>query len=122
MSKVLTRDDVLDADDLEKLLVKDVPVWGGDIWIRMMSSGERMKFETAMLNSDGELDVSKIGDLHARIVALTAIEVDGSRMFPNPNDVSLVSEKNYAPVQYVAQKALEFNKIDEKSQEEAAKN
>tara|TARA_R100001086_G_scaffold45606_1_gene20170 strand:+ start:379 stop:723 length:345 start_codon:yes stop_codon:yes gene_type:complete len=74
---MLSKDEILLADDLRKELVT-VPEWGGEVLLRELRGRERDSFE------EGSLDAKRnvtMANMRARLVALSAIDEEGERLF-----------------------------------------
>lgn len=75
--KILTKDEILQADDIRKEEV-EVPEWGGSVWVQTMSGKERDRFEASIISAKGERNLT---NLRAKIVALSVIDESGKRLF-----------------------------------------
>ena len=73
----LTKDEILGADDLKRETV-DIPEWGGEVLLRELRGRERDAFEEGSL--DKQRNVSMV-NMRARLVALSAIDEEGERLF-----------------------------------------
>ena len=49
MTTMLTREQILGSDDLKRQTVA-VPEWGGDVFVRMLTGGERDAFEVSAVD------------------------------------------------------------------------
>jgi len=74
----LTKEAILAADDLTTKEV-DVPEWGGSVRIRELTGRERDAFEEGSLDKKTR-DV-KMTNMRARLVAMSAIDDSGDRLF-----------------------------------------
>ena len=75
----LTKDAILASKDFT-LKEVEVPEWGGSIFIGTMTGKERDNLESAFVNAkDG--DNSNLLNLRAKIVAITACDPEGVRLF-----------------------------------------
>lgn len=96
--KMLTRADILEADD-RKTEDIDVPAWGGTLRIRSMTGAERDSYEASGIvwgkNEQGSPVVDSVStdNMRARLVALTAIGEDGARLF-SERDIVALGAKN----------------------------
>lgn len=81
---LLSKDAILGVNDLA---TKDVFVkaWGGTVRLRMLTAGERAAIEDSQVKT-GKIDWT---DFKARIVSLSAVNEDGSRMFSDEDIVAL---------------------------------
>lgn len=88
--KILTRAEILAADDLPRELV-DVPEWGGSVYVRGLTAMERSEFENLMLGLENRrIKVGKSDDmtiqmdmrvLRVRLSALCMVDEKGNRLF-----------------------------------------
>ena len=76
-TKILTKDEILQADDIRKEKV-EVPEWGGTVWVKTMSGTERDRFEASIISAKGERNLV---NLRAKIVAMSVIDESGKRLF-----------------------------------------
>ena len=82
MTKLLTKDDILNADDLPSEVV-DVPEWGGHVKVRTMSGSERDAFEASLIESQGKKKSKDdlMSNIRARFASLVLVDDDGKRLF-----------------------------------------
>ena len=73
----LSREQILDADDLRTQEV-DVPEWGGTVILRELRGRERDAFEEGSLDKQRNVSMT---NMRARLVALSAIDEEGERLF-----------------------------------------
>lgn len=111
---VLTRADILGADDLRTERVS-VPEWGGDVMIRAVSLAEREAFEQAAVVDDDSVAVI------ARMVAMAAVGADGKPLF-TPDDVAALAAKGAGPIMRLSQVAMRLNGLVASDIEDLAKN
>lgn len=78
MVKILTREEILSADDL-KIEEVHVPEWGGTVRVRSLTGEERDQFEGSFVDKDGER--GDIGNLRARLASLAIVDAAGNRLF-----------------------------------------
>ena len=88
--KILTRAEILAADDLPRELV-EVPEWGGSVYVRGLTAMERSEFENLMLGLENKrIKVGKSDDmtiqmdmrvLRVRLSALCMVDEKGNRLF-----------------------------------------
>lgn len=71
---------------LTKLPVRKVsmPAWGGDVYVRMLPALERDAFELTCVD-----DKQGFRNLRGRLVALTACDANGKRIFEDADAVGL---------------------------------
>ena len=86
---VLSKKAILEAVDLNQQTI-EVPEWGGTVIIRELTGRERDAFE------EGSLDRNKnvtMNNIRARLVAMSAIDTEGNRLFTNA-DAHALGEKS----------------------------
>lgn len=113
---LLTREQILHADDIKKEIVP-VPEWGGEIQITTMTGFGRDAWET-QISGKGE---GKDKNLRAKLVAATAIDAEGELLFQE-KDVVELGKKSAAALDRAFEVALRLNKIGPSDVEELAKN
>lgn len=72
---MLTREQILQCDDLPKETVK-VPEWGGEVQVRTMTGTDRDAFEASLIGKEGRLE-----NVRARLVSLAVCDESGKAMF-----------------------------------------
>ena len=74
---VLSKEQILQADDLKRETV-DIPEWGGEVLLRELRGRERDAFEEGSMDSKRNVTMT---NMRARLVALSAIDEEGERLF-----------------------------------------
>ena len=74
---VLSKEQILQADDLKRESV-DTPEWGGEVLLRELRGRERDAFEEGSLDSKRNVTMT---NMRARLVAMSAIDEEGERLF-----------------------------------------
>jgi hypothetical protein len=82
---VLSKDQILQADDLKRETV-ETPEWGGDVLLRELRGRERDAFEEGSLDKHRNVSMT---NMRARLVALSAIDEQGERLFNNKEAAQL---------------------------------
>lgn len=122
---LLSRDDILKADDLETEDVA-VPEWaprGADpadclVRLRMLTGQERDRFERMMNEAQSNNSKRKNAEnFRARMVALCAVDDQGNRLF-NTNDIATLGTKSAKALARVFDKCQEMNGFTESDVEE----
>ena len=85
----LSKQQILDADDLKRELV-EVTEWGGSVLLRELRGRERDAFEEDSLDKQRNLSMR---NMRARLVAASAIDENGERLFTN-NEAAELGEKS----------------------------
>lgn len=121
MAKVLSKQDILSADDLARERV-NVPEWDGDVFVRMMTGKEREIFEQSVMDANGEIDYTKSHDVFPRLVALTTTDEAGTLLFDRNGDIDALAAKGVRALHRVASVALRLNALTEDEKKEMAAN
>jgi hypothetical protein len=82
---VLSKEQILQADDLKKQVV-EVPEWGGAVLLRELRGRERDAFEEGSMDKQRNVTMT---NMRARLVALSAIDEEGERLFTAKEAVEL---------------------------------
>ena len=110
----LTGAQILAADDLKLSRVK-TPEWGGHVFVRPMTAGERDAFDLFVTEHRGKAKI------RAYIVSLCTVDAGGVRLF-NEDDVDALDGKASAPMTRVFMEARRINKLFVEDIEETEKN
>lgn len=113
---LLTKDDIIKADDRKKKLVK-VPEWGGEVYVRVMSGTDRDKFESNAIQN-GRLNPENI---RAKLAALTICDENGDLIFSDA-DVEELGKKSSAALTRVFNAAQKLNLMSDDDVRELTKN
>lgn len=114
---MLTRDAILGADDLKREAV-DVPEWGGQVLISVMTGAARDAWEQSIAGKGGRPDVSNI---RARLVAACAVDESGARLFTDA-DAEALGSKSAAAIERCAKVAQRLNGLTAEDVEAAKGN
>lgn len=122
MSDILTRDEILAADDIQSEVV-EVPEWGGSVIVRGLTGTERDAFErTIISNVDGKGPAkSDLRNFRAKLATWSMVNEDGKRLF-NQADVIELGQKSAAALQRVFNVAQRLSGLSEEDIEELTKN
>lgn len=112
----LSKDQILSANDLELRKV-EVPEWGGDVYIRVMSVGERDAYENEWVRKKD----TGVDDFRAKFLVRCLVDEKGVRLFDN-GDVEKLASKSARVVNRLWQAAMEHNNLSDEAIEELAKN
>ena len=101
----LTRDAIF-AAKFERFKVLRIPEWGGEVWIKAMSAGERDDFEAShrALKDSGH---DPLRHLRARLACATVCDEDGNRIFQDA-DVDRLSDHPASALDRIADVAMEL--------------
>ena len=114
---MLSSSDILECDDSNYDVIS-VPEWGGDVRIRTMTGGERDSWELYVTN---EVKKTNSVNVRARLVALTACDKDGKRIFGD-GQIAALNKRNGKALDRVYDAALRLNKLTESDIEELEGN
>lgn len=87
--KILTKDEILKAEDIQKEFV-DVPEWGGSVYVKMLTGKERDQLESSVITGPGQRDFE---NLRAKLIALSVVDENGTRLF-DFNESNLLGDKS----------------------------
>lgn len=114
---ILSKSAILSADDLKHEDV-EVAQWGGSVRIRVMTGAERDEFRASIAEHGESLPVGKFS---AALVAATAIDEQGNRLF-TMDDVQALEGKSAGSIDGPAGVAMRLNGLGGKAVEGAVKN
>jgi hypothetical protein len=110
---VLTRDQILGADDLKKEEVQ-CPDWNGSVFVRTLTGLERDRFEQSY-------DVKNPNGVRAQIASATVCDEAGNLLF-TPADIALLAAKSCRPLDRIFDVATRLNKWTKADIDELEKN
>ena len=119
--KALTRDDILNAEDI-RIEVVQVPEWGGIVHIRTLTGLQREKYVESIRKVTGhgkkqsvEIVLQKSG---AKLAAQTICDEKGKLLFSEA-DIPALANKSSKALQRVIDASARLNGLDEEAEEEA---
>ena len=112
----LTKDQILAANDVNLLKIT-VPEWGGDVYIRVMTVGERDAYENEWQRKKD----TGVDDFRTKFLVRCLVDEKGNRLFDN-GDVERLAQKSARVMNRVWMAAMEHNSLSDESIEELAKN
>jgi hypothetical protein len=112
---MLTRDQILAAKDRESEIV-NVPEWGGDVRVAVLSGAGRERVQAAA--GGGIASLSKFS---ATLLAASLIDEEGAPLFTE-EDVAALSEKNPEVISRVLEVSIRLSKLGVSATEDAEKN
>jgi hypothetical protein len=113
---ILTKKDILTADDIKRELVT-VPEWGGDVLVRGMTGAERDKFESGIREQKNNGFVLNLANVRAKLSSLTICDEDGKRLF-SEQDVQALSGKSASALQRIFAVAQKLSGIGDEDVQE----
>jgi hypothetical protein len=114
----LTRNDILNADDLIKEKV-EVPEWGGDVWVITMTGTGRDRFEESVF--DVEKNERKFSNIRAKLVSCTCANEKGRLLFKE-SDIPALGQKSSKALDRVFAVARRLNGISAADVKDLEKN
>ena len=119
----LTKEQILAVQDVNPVAV-EVPEWGGTVYVRPMSAGERDRWEGELLER-GEKRKESIKaateNLRAVFLAKCLCDDAGVLLF-GPDDIEALAGKSYRAVDRAFEAAQTINGLSEADVEELEKN
>lgn len=113
---LLTREQILSTNDIKTQTV-DVPEWGGEVIIASMSGAARDAWEQSLI---GDQKVT-LKNIAARLVAFSAVDDKGNRLFSN-DDVDALGKKSAKALSRCVKASQRLNGLTGADLEELAKN
>ena len=118
--QILTREQILSADDLPKE-VCEIPEWGGSVYVKTLSARAKEEWEQAMYATKSDKRDDNITNIRASLTALTCCDDDGVAIFTKA-DIEILNEKSSSALERVFNAACKLNRIGTNDVEELAKN
>lgn len=120
---VLSRDQILKADDLD-IRVVEIPEWGGSVKVRALTGTERDRLEAsvARTNARGEMMGLNLVNLRARLCAMTMIDEEGNLLFTSNADILALGGKAGTVLNRIFEVAQELSGITAEDVEKLTKN
>lgn len=112
----LTKEQILAADDLGLLEVK-VPEWGGSVYIRVMSVGERDSYENEWMANKS----TGVPNFRSKFLQRVLCNEKGELLF-SKDEVEQLAKKSAAVTGRLWEAAMKHNKLSDADVEELAKN
>jgi len=116
--QVLSREDILGADDIVMELVQ-VPEWGGDVYVKGMTGAERDNWEAGIVKTTGKETTVNMQNVRAKLCAVSICDADGKKLF-TPSDIKDLSKKSAAALQRVFKVAQRLSGLTDDDVEELA--
>jgi hypothetical protein len=115
-TKILTKDEILKADDLKRELV-DIPEWGGSVYVKMLTGAERDDLEASVMLGSGKRNYV---NLRAKMVVLSTVDAEGNRLF-TIQDIKAIGGKAVAALDRIFTVAQRLSKMTPKDINDLAK-
>jgi hypothetical protein len=121
MAKLLTKQQILEADDLPAEIV-EVLEWGGSVKIRTMTGTERDAFEASLLGSGGKKEKQKMMlDIRAKFASLVIVDDGGERLF-SASDIKELGKKSASALDKILTIGQKLNGLSSDDIDDLAKN
>ena len=118
MSKVLTKEQILSADDLKTEKVK-TPEWGGHVFVKTLRGDERDAWEMDVIEAKAG-DINK-ANIRARLAVKSIVDDKGKQIFTTA-DIAKLGAKSSKALDRIYDVASRLSGVGEKDIEELAKN
>ncbi len=112
---LLSRDEILSKDDLQRELVP-VPEWGGEVYISAMSGSMRDAWEQTLVTEKASME-----NIRARLVVVTAVDEKGAPLFSAKDAVAL-GRKSSAALDRCVRVAQRLNRLTASDLDDLSKN
>jgi len=116
----LTRDQILNADDLKYEEI-DTPEWGGVVRLKVMTGIERDDFEQSVFDMKGKDTKVNLKNFRAKLLVKVIVDEAGKRVFEEA-DIERLALKNSKVLDRLFNKAQEINGIGQKEVAELTGN
>ena len=116
MSKFLSRDNILNASDIEFEDV-EVPEWGGTVRVRELTTAEVENFSLRTSDARGQLDISRMSGLRAEVVSWALIDEEGKPLM-NKRDAEELQKKSHRVIDRLFNKVLVMSGLQNQVTEE----
>lgn len=111
----LSKEAILSADD-KKMVEYDVPEWGGNVKLRVMTGTERDRFESEFVNGNKSVDM-----VRAKLVAKCLCDDKGQRLF-SEGEIPQLGEKSAAVLDRLFAECMKLNRFSKEDVDDLAGN
>jgi hypothetical protein len=105
----LTREQILARRNSRKPVREEVPEWGGEVWIRVLSAADQVKIAEA----GGEAALGP-----ARVLVAALVDEDGTRLFTD-EDLPELMKEDFPVIMRLFQRAAKVNGLTSAELDEA---
>lgn len=116
---ILTKQQILDADDLKKEVVP-VPEWGGEVIVTTMTGAAKDAYECSIVQFDGGKATQNLNNVRAKLIAASVVDEQNNLLFSD-KEVELLGRKSAAALDRVFAVAQRLNAVTQDDLEELAK-
>lgn len=121
---ILSREDILNVIDVKTELV-EVKEWGGSVYVRGMTAGERDKWEASLYSTQKRGNsfevVAHRDNIRAKFVAASVVDEKGKLIFTT-GDIEALTKKSAAPMDRLFAVAQRLSGMSNEDVEELEKN
>lgn len=117
---LLSKEAILAAQDVTTEVV-EVPEWGGSVRVRGLTGSERDAFEGEVIQRNGKDVKTNTRNIRARLVVLSVVNGDGSRMF-SFHDIEALGEKSARALDRIFAVASKLSGLRDEDVAELAEN
>ena len=110
--QILNKESILALQDIVTEIV-EVPEWGGAVKVRGLTAAERDAFEGEVVQRRGNDVKTNTRNMRARMVVMSVVNEDGSRMF-SYHDIELLGEKSARAIDRIFSVAMKLSGLGEK--------
>lgn len=119
-NNMLSKKDILLAKDIKTEKVS-VPEWGGDVLVRGLTGAERDEFEGSIVQIEGKKQTMDMGNIRARLCAMSMVDEQGVRIF-DEEDVDELGKKSASALQRIFEVTQRLSGLTTEDVENLAKN
>jgi hypothetical protein len=107
---------ILTKDDLtrEELYISE---WGGSVYVRVMTGGERDTLESRQLATEGQAQSERLKNLRSLLAALTVCDESGAAIFMI-DDMAALSNKSSTALDKIFEVSMRLNRLRAEEVEE----
>lgn len=120
-TSVLTREQILKAQDVKIEMVDVSEWWGGCVYVRSLTGKQRDAFEASRYKWVGDKIELQHDNTRARLLAMTVSDEHGTLLFTE-GDIELLGQKDAAPLDKLFDVAQRLSAMRPKDLEEKLKN
>lgn len=114
----MTRQEILDLNDLPPTQAVEVPQWGKTVYVRTLMGFERDEFDAAIAKDNG---AGGMENFRAKLVCACLCDENGARLFTY-DDAPALGRKHAGAIRILFEAAERANGMTVASVEAAAKN
>ncbi len=117
---LLTKAQILDADDLEREEVY-VPQWGGSVLVQGLTAKQRGQWQSLIVDQKAGGRTLRLQDIQIRLCGMAIIDEQGRRVFAD-SELHQLASKSAGALQLVFDVAARLSGLSDEEVEELAGN